>query len=101
MCTQRTGLPAPAEPATSSSPQSSSRLPTVSTKPSEVPAHARAAGAVAPEAALHALRRLRQNRPEHRLDLAEVLAVGDQRRRELDHRIAAIVRAADQPAPVQ
>ena len=38
---------------------------------------------------------------EHVVDLFELLGVGDQRRRQLDHRVAAVVGAADQPALVE
>src|SRR5205814_1686114 len=44
---------------------------------------------------------LREDLPEDRVDLLELLRVGDQRRRELDDGIAAVVGAADQPAPVE
>ena len=50
---------------------------------------------------VHALARLGQHGPQDRLDLGELLRACDQRRRELDHRIAAIVGAADQTAAVQ
>ena len=51
--------------------------------------------------ALQLLPGLRQHRPQHVVDLVELLGVADQRRRELDHGVAAIVGAADQPAAVE
>ncbi len=50
---------------------------------------------------LHPLRCLAQHRSQDRLDLLELLLAGDQRRRELHDRVAAVVGAADQPAAVQ
>src|SRR5689334_2613241 len=44
---------------------------------------------------------LRENCPQDLLDLIEMLLRAGQRRRELDHRIAAIVGAADQPGVEQ
>jgi hypothetical protein len=38
---------------------------------------------------------------QDRLDLLELLGAGDQRRRQLHDRIAAIVRPADEAAPVE
>src|SRR6185295_6780953 len=84
MCTQRIGRSAPSVPAASSRPQSLTRLPTVSISPWPSP--------------LDPFRGLRQDRPQHALDLLELLGVTDQRRRQLNHRIAAIVGPADQAA---
>ena len=47
-------------------------------------------------AVAYLLPRLGQHRAQDGLDLLELLGVGDQRRRELDHRVAAVVGAADQ-----
>src|SRR2546426_7440942 len=47
------------------------------------------------------LPRLAEHGPQDRLHLLELLGVRDQRRGELDHRVAAVVGAADQAAPVQ
>src|SRR5919197_203025 len=44
---------------------------------------------------------LAEHRPDHRLDLVELLGTRDERRRELDHRVATIIGAADQPALVE
>src|SRR5205807_5185797 len=52
-------------------------------------------------ALLQPLRRLGQGAAQDLLDLGELLAPCDQRRRELDHRVAAVVGAADQPAAVE
>ena len=49
----------------------------------------------------HPARGLLEHRPQDRLDLLELLGVGDQRRRELDDRVAAVVGAADQAAAVE
>src|SRR6266550_5562676 len=54
-----------------------------------------------PLAPLHLVPRFRQHWAEHRLDLLELLGVADQRRRQLDHGVAAVVRTTDQAAPVQ
>ena len=50
---------------------------------------------------LHPLGGLAQHRAQDRLDLLELLAPGDQRRRELHDRVAAVIGAADQPALVE
>jgi hypothetical protein len=50
---------------------------------------------------VHAHGRLGEHRTQHSLDLLELLGAGDQRRRELDHRVATVVGAADQAAPEQ
>src|SRR5579862_5700532 len=42
-----------------------------------------------------------QHGPQHLLDLGELLAVGDQRRGQLDDGIAAIVRSTDQAVLVE
>src|SRR4051812_48418739 len=86
MCTQRIGRSAPPSPEISSRSQSETRLPTVSMPTSLL---------------VEPLPRLGQHRAQHVLDLLELLAVADQRRRELDHRIPAVVGAADQPAAEQ
>src|SRR5262249_28322212 len=84
MWTQRIGCSAPSAPATSSRPQSATRLPTVSIGSLPDP-----------------LRRFGEHRPKHALDLLELLRVAHQRGRQLDHRVAPVVRAADQAAPEQ
>src|SRR3954447_26065176 len=85
MWTQRTGTSRCASPASArtSAPSRSSR--TVS-----IPA--------ATSARADAARRLLEDRAQDRLDLLELLGPGDQRGRQLDHRVAAIVGAANQPA---
>src|ERR1017187_2421166 len=50
---------------------------------------------------VHSLAGLGQHGAQDRLDLVELLWPRDQRRRELDHRIPAIVGAADQAASEQ
>ena len=45
--------------------------------------------------------RLGEHLAQHAADLLELLGVGDQRRRQLDHRVAAVVGAADQPVLVE
>src|SRR4051794_32075325 len=85
MWTQRTGAPAPVAPAARPRSSSSSRLWTVSTillGDYLVPG-------------------LAENLPQHLVDLFELRRVGDQRRRQLDHRVAAVVGAADQPVAVE
>src|SRR5829696_7637819 len=49
----------------------------------------------------HAPGRLLEHRPQDALHLLELLGPGDQRGRELDHRVAAVVGPADQPAAIQ
>src|SRR5262245_26181834 len=66
-------------------PSSDVRLSTVSTGP----------------LASHPAGRLFENRPEHVDDLLELLGVRDQWRRQLDHRVAAVIGTADQPPAVQ
>src|SRR4051794_30312011 len=86
MWTQRTGASPPPSPAASSRPISLTSSRTVSIRRS-VPHDA--------------VPRLRQYGAQHRIDLLELLGVGDQRRRELDHGIPAVVGATDQPALVE
>src|SRR5947209_3520709 len=50
---------------------------------------------------LHPLSGLGQHRAEDLLDLLELLGPRDQWRRELDHRVPAVVSAADQAAPIE
>src|SRR5690349_4138845 len=50
---------------------------------------------------VHPLPRLREHGAQDRLDLLELLRPSDQRRRELDHRIAAVVGATDQASAVE
>src|SRR4051794_15321817 len=83
MWTQRIGRSPPSVPAMSSRPQSETRSPTVSI----------------PRSLLDALPGLGEHRAEHVLDLLELLRVADEGGRELDHRVAAIVRPADQAPP--
>ena len=52
-------------------------------------------------ASVHPARGLLEHGPQDGLDLLELLGAGDQRRRELDDRVAAVVGAADQPAAEQ
>src|SRR5450755_339078 len=85
MCTQRTGSSRPASPASTRTSMSCSSSLTVSIGRS---------GPVD----VHAFAGLAQHGSEHRLDLFELLGTADQRRRELDHRVAAVIGAADQPA---
>src|SRR4051794_32490716 len=83
--TQRIGAPAPSRPATRSSPISSIRPWTVSivlVVNDFVP-------------------RLRQDGAQDAVDLLELRGVSDQRGRELDDGVAAVVGAADQPVLVQ
>src|SRR5947209_1873103 len=86
MCTQRTGSSSAPAPASSRMSRPSSRSATVSTRSPDD---------------LHALARLGQHTAEDLLDLRELLRSGDQRGRELDHRVAAVVGPADEPPPVQ
>ncbi len=90
MCTQRTGISNPHSPASTLTSSPQSRSPTVSTARSSSPSQH-----------LHPLPGLGQHRAQDGLDLRELLRAGDQRRRELDHRIPAIIGAADQPAAVE
>src|SRR3954452_23761384 len=84
MCTQRIGRSAPSVPEISSRPESETRLPTVS---------------IAAPLLVEPLPGLGEHWAQHVLDLLELLGVAGERRRELDHRVAAIVGAADEPAP--
>src|SRR5919108_1681456 len=111
MWTQRIGRSAPCWPAASWRPHSDTRVPTVSiaalrrTANGERRTAARLAACSRPSACrlpdsrsrLHLLPRLLEHRPQHSLDLPKLLGVADQRGRQLDHRVAAIVRAADEP----
>src|SRR5689334_5510128 len=84
MCTQRTGMSTLASPA--------SRPTSTSARTSRMVSMA--------SCVQHPARCLLEDRPQHALDLLELLGTGDERRRELDHGIAAVVGAADQPAAV-
>src|SRR5436190_11109314 len=87
MCTQRTGASAASSPVSSSRSMSWTSRWTVS-KSSLLMLD-------------DPLPRLGEHRPDHRFDLGELLRARDKRRRELDHGVAAVVRAADQPALVE
>jgi hypothetical protein len=50
---------------------------------------------------VHPLAGLGEDGSEHGLDLFELLRPGDQRRRELDHRVATVVSATDEAAAVE
>src|SRR5690349_9381938 len=83
MWTQRTGMsrwPSPASRAMSTSARTSRTV------------------SIGSVGVAHPARRLLEDRPQDGLDLLELLGPGDQRRRELDDRVAAVVRAADQAA---
>src|SRR3954447_23076355 len=80
MWTQRTGASAPSSPVASSSPISDASPRTVSI------------GSVTHDP----VPRLRQHLAQDAIDDRELLAVRDERRRELDNGIAAVVGAADQ-----
>src|SRR5215207_9224846 len=86
MCTHRTGTSRLASPASRSTSTSARTSRTVSIRSSGVQ---------------RAARRLLEQRPQDGLDLLELLRPGDERRRELDHRIAAVVGPADQAAAEQ
>src|SRR5919201_3015686 len=86
MCTQRTGMsrwPSPARRGMSTSARTSRTV------------------SIGSRRVQHAPRGFLEDRPYHSLDLLELLGPGDQRRRELDHRVAAVVGAADEPAAEQ
>src|SRR4051794_10700790 len=83
MWTQRTGLSRLASPAMTRTSRSRSSSRTVS---------------MSVGLDVHPLAGLLQHRPQHRLDLGELLRAGDERRRELDHGVAAVVGAADEAA---
>src|SRR4051794_6352039 len=106
MWTQRTGAAAALAPAASSRSSSSSRLWTVSTwllaDDSFLSRSSRAAvPAPSGRAPVHLVPGLGEDAVEDVVDLFELLGVGDQRRRQLHHRVAAIVGAADQTALVE
>src|SRR3954451_20692542 len=84
MCTQRTGTSRFASPASTSTSRSPSTSRTVSTP--------------APSAVQHPARRLLEDGPQDRFHLLELVGPGDQRRRELEDGVAAVVGAADQAA---
>src|SRR3954454_20949674 len=86
MCTQRTGASAVSSPASNSSSRSRASSRTLS---------------IGSPSGLHLLPGLLEHRPQHGLDLGEVLGPGDQRRAELDDRVAAVVGAADQATAEQ
>src|SRR4051794_26455167 len=85
MCTQRTGASAWASPASTGKPRSPTSPRTVSTTEELL------AGVQ------HPLRRLLQDGAQDRLDLLEVGGTRDERGRQLDDRVAAVVGAADEP----
>src|SRR5438874_10522423 len=89
MCTHRTGRSRPPSPATKVTSRSTSRSRTVS-----IDVHSSAVN-------LHAIPGLPQDGPEDRLDFLELLGSRDQRRRELNHRVPAVVGTAYQPSPVE
>src|SRR3954466_8949628 len=82
MWTQRTGTSRFASPA--------------STATSRSPSTSRTVSMAGPLRVQDPARGLLEDRPQDGLHLLEVLRPGDERRRELDHRVAAVVRAADQ-----
>src|SRR5690348_509249 len=87
MCTQRTGASAASSPVSSSRSMSWTSRWTVSNSSLLV--------------LDDPLPRLCEHRAHHRLDLRELLRTRDERRGELDHRVATVVGAADQPALVE
>src|SRR4051795_8719986 len=86
MCTQRTGTSRFASPLSSR------------TSRSRISSRTESTGRLQE---LHLPRGLLEHRPQHALDLREVLLGGDERRGELDDRVAAVVGAADQAAAEQ
>src|SRR4051812_9273180 len=88
MCTQRSGASAASSPAGSSRSRSRARSRTVSKAASSAPL-------------AHLPRGVLEDRAQDALDLLEVLGLGDERRGQLDDRVAAVVGAADQPAAEQ
>src|SRR4051812_21301501 len=90
MCTHRTGWSRPRAPATTRTPVPSTMSRTVSMS----------LGRVLPGEP-HAPTGLLEHGTQDRLHLGELLRAGDQRRRELDDGLAAVVGAADQPAVEQ
>src|SRR5215212_74900 len=85
MWTHRTAFSSPASPATRRTSRSRIRSP-------------RGSMAVGSAAEVQPLAGLLEHRPQDGVHLLELLGPGDQRRGELDHRVAAVVGAADQPA---
>src|SRR5699024_3515908 len=91
MCTQRIWRSSPPASTRAVRPSSSSRLPTVSIG---LRSWRSASGG-------DLLPGLLEHGAQDRADLLELLGVADERRGELDDGVAAVVGAADQPAPVQ
>src|SRR3954451_4326288 len=87
MCTQRTGASAASSPVSSSRSMSWTSRWTVST------ARLLVLDDLLPG--------LGEHRADDRLDLGELLRARDERRRELNHRVATVVGAADEPPLVQ
>src|SRR3954447_21848777 len=85
MCTHRTAFSSPASPATRRTSRSR-----ISSPSGSMPALS--------ASEVEAVARLLEYRPQHGVDLLELLWPRDQRGRELHHRVAAVVGAADQPA---
>src|SRR5436305_967978 len=71
------------------------RRPRTSTSPAQVGCPIRAVVHV------HPMTRLFEHRAQDLLDLLELLGTRDQRRRELDHGVAAVIGPADEAAPVE
>src|SRR5215210_2663573 len=85
MWTQRTAFSRPASPATTRTSRSRIRSPRAS-----IPSGS--------AAQVEAVAGLLEHRAQHGVDLVELLRARDQRWGQLDHRVAAVVGAADQPA---
>src|SRR5215217_8799604 len=83
MWTQRTAFSRPASPATTRTSRSRIRSPRAS-----IPSGS--------AAQVEAVAGLLEHRSQHGVDLVELLRARDQRRGQLDHRVAAVVGAADQ-----
>src|SRR4051794_23949923 len=85
MWTHRTAFSSPLSPATTRTSRSRIRSPSAS-----MPAGS--------AAQVETVARLLEHGPQHGVDLLELLRAGDERRRELDDRVAAVVGAADESA---
>src|SRR5688500_14236890 len=97
MCTQRTGASAPSSPAASSSPVSATRARTVSIGSLAPPPGASPRRSVPDDP----VPGLGQHLAQDPVDDLELLAVRNQRRRQLDHGVAAVVGPADQAVLVE
>ena len=98
MCTQRTGASAASSPLASSSPISSTRVRSVSIarrRPCCLGPARLSCAAIFSEASVSTVAQDARRSPR------TARVSGDQRRRELDHRVAAVVGAADQAVLVQ